>query len=117
MVKIDLDSAVFYTNDLETIVAFYKDLGLEVEYVQPNRFASFMFPGGARLGIKQKKEEREIPGAQSVFLKVDDIESYYVELKAKGVKFRTELTVQDWGTYFSFLDPDNNKVEFVTRPQ
>jgi predicted enzyme related to lactoylglutathione lyase len=113
----NLDSAVFYTNDINTVIPFYRDvLGFTVEYIQEGRFVSFIFPNGARLGIKQKAEDREIPGAQTVFISVEsDIEVEYEKLKQAGATVYKELVVQDWGTNFSILDPDNNKVQFVQK--
>ncbi len=54
-----LDSAVFYSNDLIITIPFYRDtLGLEVNYIQENRFASFNFEN-SKLGIKQKKKKEK----------------------------------------------------------
>jgi predicted enzyme related to lactoylglutathione lyase len=109
----DLDSAVFYTNDIKKVIEFYRDvLGFKVEYIQDGRFVSFIFPNGAKLGIKQRVEEREIPGAQTVFIRVDDVEDLYEKLQFK-VEIAKDLVEQDWGTNFSILDPDKNKVLFV----
>lgn len=110
-----LDSAIFYTNNLEKILPFYRDIvGLDIEYIQEGQFASFQFENG-KLGIKQAKEEREIPGHQTVFIEVEDIEKTYNEFKEKGIIFLKELTKEDWATNFSFLDPDDNKVQFIER--
>jgi predicted enzyme related to lactoylglutathione lyase len=112
----NLDSAVFYSNDLNKIIPFYTDLlGFKVEYQQGENYVSFIFENGARLGIKKKVEEREIPGAQTVFINVDDIDTLYKELKGKEVEFIKELIDQDWGKNFSIVDPDKNKVQFVQR--
>lgn len=110
----NLDSAVFYTNNIEKVIPFYRDvLGFEVEYIQEGRFVSFIFPNGAKLGIKQKVEDREISGAQTVFISVDDIEKLYDNIKSKKLDIAKELVDQDWGKNFSILDPDKNKVQFV----
>jgi predicted enzyme related to lactoylglutathione lyase len=110
-----LDSAVFYTNDLGKIISFYRDtIGLEVEYIQEERFVSFIFPDGGKLGIKQRKEEREIPGHQTVFVSVENIEDLFREYKEKGLSFRKKLSeLEGWGKYFSILDPDKNNIEFI----
>lgn len=110
-----LDSAIFYTNNLKKATSFYRVLvGLELNYVQEGKFVSFKL-GNGNLGIKQAKEEREVPGHQTVFIEVEDIESQYEQFKAKGIKFSKELTKEDWATNFSFLDPDGNKVQFVSK--
>jgi len=114
---IKLDSAVFYSNDIEKVVSFYRDiLGFVIEYQQGDEYVSFIFPNDARLGIKRKVEEREMPGAQTVFISLEDgIESLYEGLKQKNVPIHKELVVQDWGKNFSILDPDGNKVQFVEK--
>lgn len=113
----NLDSAVFYTNAIEPIVHFYRDiLGFTVEYIQNDKFVSFIFPNGARLGIKKKVEEREVPGAQTVFISIDTgIEELYQSYKDKQLFIYKELVVQEWGKNFSILDPDKNKVQFVEK--
>ena len=110
-----LHSAIFYTKDLDRIIEFYKDkIGLEVDYIQEGKFVSFKLEKGS-LGIKQAKEAREIPGHQTAFIEVEDIEKTYKQFKEKGVNFRKELTKEDWATNFSFLDPDGNKLQFVSK--
>jgi len=110
----NLDSAVFYSNDLNKVIPFYVDLlGFKVEYQQGENYVSFIFPNGARLGIKKKVEEREIPGAQVVFISVDNIEALYKELKKTDIEFIKELVDQEWGKNFSILDLDKNKIQFV----
>lgn len=108
-----LDSAIFYTKDLNKTVEFYRDtLGFEVDYVQENRFASFNL-GGAKLGIKQAKEEREVPGHQTIFVSIPDIEKFYQEIQQKQLNILKSLTHDDWATNFSILDPDGNKIQFI----
>jgi predicted enzyme related to lactoylglutathione lyase len=105
--EMNLDSAVFYSNNLTKIIPFYTDLlGFKVEYQQGENYVSFIFGNGARLGIKKKAEEREIPGAQTVFISVDDIDTLYKELKGTDVEFIKELVDENWGKNFSIVDPD-----------
>lgn len=113
----NLDSAVFYSNNSDKIVPFYQGiLGFQVDYIQEGKFVSFIFPNGARLGIKTHKEEREIPGHQTVFIAVSNIEETYNQLRSKNVEFNKHLTEHPWGKEFSILDPDANKVLYVERP-
>ncbi len=112
----NLDSAIFYSNNIKKIIPFYKDiLGLKLEYQQEDKFVSFVFPKGVRLGIKKKTEAREIPGAQTVFVSVDNIDELYNSLKEKNINIIKDITEQDWGKNFSILDLDKNKVQFVMR--
>jgi len=109
----NLDSAIFFTNDLKKITSFYGDtIGLEVEYINSN-FVSFIFPNGAKLGIKVPSKDREIPGHQTVFIATDNIENSLKKIQSEGLDLYEELSEQDWGKYFSILDPDGNKVLFV----
>lgn len=112
----NLDSAVFYSNDIEQAVAFYTNvLGFIMEYQQEDNYVSFVFPNNARLGIKKKVEVREVPGAQTVFISVENIDELYAKLKEKNIAIYKELVTQDWGKNFSILDPDQNKIQFVEK--
>lgn len=110
-----LDSAVFYSNNIEKVIGFYKDIiGLEVAYKREDKFVSFKFLNGVKLGVKKAVEEREKPGAQTIFIAVDgDIEKLYEKFKKLDITFYKELKLESWGKEFAILDPDGNKVEFV----
>jgi catechol 2,3-dioxygenase-like lactoylglutathione lyase family enzyme len=112
----NLDSAIFYSNDIEAIIPFYRDtLGFSLEY-KTERFVSFSFSNGARLGIKNQTKEREVPGYQTVFVSVDAIEELYAKHKELGLDFYTELADNPWGKEYSILDADKNKVLFLQKP-
>lgn len=114
----NLDSAVFYSDDIEKVIPLYRDiLKFTIDYHQEGRFVSFIFSNGARLGIKTRREEREIPGHQTAFISVDDIEGEYNRLKKEDVMFAKELVINPWGTEFSVLDADKNKILYIKRPQ
>lgn len=111
----DLDSAIFYSHDINQVIAFYRDiLGFEIEYHQEGRFVSFIFPNGSRLGIKKQREEREVPGHQTVFIAIKDIETFYDQLQSKVEIYKT-LTTEPWGKEFAILDADQNKILFIER--
>jgi predicted enzyme related to lactoylglutathione lyase len=115
--ELNLDSAVLYSDDIEKVVPLYRDiLVFKIDYHQEGRFISFIFPNGARLGIKTRREEREIPGHQTVFITVDNIEQEYKRLKREGVEFAKELVENPWGKEFSILDADKNKILYIRRP-
>ncbi len=112
----NLDSAILYSHDVDKIVPFYTDvLGFPLDYHQEGKFVSFIFPNGGRLGIKTQREEREIPGHQTVFIGVENIEEIYEQLKQKNVTFAKELVEMPWGKEFSILDADSNKVLYIQR--
>lgn len=112
----NLNSAIFYSHNIEAVIPFYRDtLGFELEY-QTERFVSFVFPNGACLGIKNQTKEREVPGYQTVFISVGDIESLYAEHRKLSLDFYTELMEYPWGKEYSILDVDRNKVLFLQKP-
>ena len=112
----NFDSAIFYSYDVNASVRFYVEvIGLTLEYQSGDVFASFLFPNEVRLGIKKKTDDREIPGAQTVFIGVDDIEEIYKKFKESKQRFFKDLTSQTWGKEFSILDPDDNKILFRTK--
>jgi predicted enzyme related to lactoylglutathione lyase len=104
---------IFYTEDIERITNFYRDtLGLEIEELRQNSFVSFKLENGL-LGIKNKVEEREIPGSQTIIVSVNNIDEIYKEFKEKDLIWYKDLIKQDWGTNFAILDPDGNKFDVV----
>lgn len=112
----NLDSTVLYATDIPKIVDYYTNkIGLKLEYQQGEKYASFTFDNGVRLGIKKASEEREIPGSQTFFIAVNDAKIEYENAKQKGLKVYKELTDEPWGIEFSVLDPDGNKIEFLQR--
>jgi len=111
-----LESICFYSKDIKKAVEFYRDvIGLEVGFIQEGKFASFKFENGVNLAIKKAVEKREIPGAQTLFIKSKDISEDNKKMKLKHAVFYKELTEENWGSQFSILDPDQNKILFMQR--
>lgn len=111
----NLDSAIFYSKDIEKVIPFYRDIiGLKLEYQQGEKYVSFLFANGVRLGIKKYAEEREVPGTQTIFIGIDDINRIYEDLKSKAEIYK-DLQEHSWGKEFSILDSDGNKVMFIQR--
>ncbi|MCX6809310.1 MAG: glyoxalase superfamily protein [Candidatus Berkelbacteria bacterium] len=112
----NLDSAIFYTKDVKKITKFYqKVMGYKLEYKRGNEFVSFIFKNNARLGIRYEKGTREIAGHQTTFIAVKDIEREFKKAKDKKLSIYRELENHPWGKAFAILDPDNNKIEFISR--
>lgn len=110
------DSTIFFTRNFDRTVTFCRDeLGFELEYAQPNRFASFTFANGVRLGIKVPTEEREVPGHQTIFISVPDPAGLEQAFKDKGIAISHPLRDQEWALEFAILDPDGNKVLFYKK--
>jgi catechol 2,3-dioxygenase-like lactoylglutathione lyase family enzyme len=111
-----LHSAVFYSTDIEPLKEFYVDfLGLEIEREAPNKFISFIFEDGVRLGVKVGDKPREIGGHGTIFVEVSNVEDWYKKAKDTDRKIYKELIEQPWAKSFSVLDPDDNKVEFLEK--
>jgi len=109
-----LHSAVFYSTNLIPLKEFYVDfLGAKIEYETENKFISFMFENGFRLGIKVGDKPREITGHQTIFVEVPDIEEWYKNSVDTNRNIYKHLVDQPWGKSFSILDSDSNKVEFL----
>jgi len=110
----DLDSAVFYSKDIEKIADFYTNfMGLTLHSRQGDKFVSFIFPKGGKLSIRVEKGEREIAGHQTVFISTDDIEEQFRQMKEKNANIAEQLEEYGWGSRFEILDPDNNKITFI----
>lgn len=109
-----LHSAVFYSTDLQPLKEFYVDfLGAKIEREQDNKFISFIFENGLRLGIKVGNKPREIGGHGTIFVEVTNIEEWYKKALDTNRELYKHLVDQPWGKSFSILDSDGNKVEFL----
>lgn len=113
----DLDSAVLYSDDIERIVKFYvNEIGLKLEYRDGDHYVAFKFPNGARLGVNKPTQElrsRDLPGHQTVYIRVDNVKDKYIELESKSYDFFEPYVDEDWGEFFAILDPDGNKIGFI----
>ena len=110
----NLDTVIFYTNDINKIIDFYQGLlNLEIEYRRDNEYVSFIFSNKVKIGIKKAVEERENPGSQTVIILLNNIDAFYQEVRNKNIVVYSELKNEDWGRTFSILDIDGNKVEFL----
>ena len=109
-----LHSAVFYSRDLAPLKDFYIGfLGAELDYEAENKFISFVFENCFKLGIKVGDKPREIPGHQTIFVEVTNIDEWYKKSVDTSKNIYKKLVTQAWGKSFSILDPDGNKVEFL----
>lgn len=109
-----LDAVVLYTNDIDKAVDFYvRQIGLKLEYRSGDKYVSFLFDNGVKLGIKKAVEKREIPGSQTFFLATKDAKREFENAQKKGLNIYKELVEEPWALEFSVLDPDGNKVEYV----
>jgi catechol 2,3-dioxygenase-like lactoylglutathione lyase family enzyme len=60
---------------------------------------------------------RQVVGkSQAVTFTVTDMEATHAELKAKGVTFAQEPSIQPWGTYAQIEDSEGNYLLIVEEP-
>jgi predicted enzyme related to lactoylglutathione lyase len=108
-----LHSAVFYSNDLAPLISFYTDfMGARIEDKQDNRFMYIRLADKSRLAIKVGSQPREVPGHQSIFVDVSNLDEWYQKALAKKLNIYKDLVDRPWGKEFSLLDPDGNKIVF-----
>jgi predicted enzyme related to lactoylglutathione lyase len=109
----ELIGPIFYSDHFKDTVSFYKQLGLTMTNLDDNKFASFEFQDGHRLGIKAAIEPREIAGSQTVMVKISAIDELYKDARNQKWKITYELSNEAWGKTFIIADPDNNRIEFI----
>ncbi len=107
---------IIWTEDLEQMLAFYRDiLGLEPHSVRPN-FVSFKW-GDVRLGIGTHDHvsgDAIDPYRVMVNLGVDDIDKEYERLGGNGVAFMRPPEQEHWGGWVAtFSDPDGNVLQLL----
>ncbi len=110
---------VIWTEDLETLVGFYRDtLGLTPHSVRPD-FVAFRW-GNMRLSIGKHSLVRGSsaePYRVMVNLGVSDIHRLHEELTAKGVQFSRPPEQEHWGGWVATLsDPDGNTLQLMQQP-
>ena len=107
---------IIWTEDLDKLLAFYRDtLGLTPHSVRSD-FVSFKW-GGVRLGIgvhSEVKGPTREPNRIMVNLGVDDIHKVYDKLTSRGVRFVRVPEKENWGGWVgTFSDPDGNTVQLM----
>ena len=107
---------IIWTDDLERLLGFYRDiLGLKPHSVRAH-FVSFKW-GNVRLGIGAHSEvsgRTTEPYRVMVNLGVDDIQAAYDSIRSKGVEFSRPPEEEHWGgRVATFSDPDGNTIQLM----
>ncbi len=115
-----LAGVIVWTDDLERLFRFYRDvLGLAPHSIRPN-FISFKW-GDVRLGLGKHSEvegSTKDPYRIMVNLGVDDIHAQCDRLRQKGVVFEREPEKEHWGGWVAtFSDPDGNALQLLQQPE
>ena len=105
-----------WTDNLERLVAFYRDtLGLKL-HSHHGDFVNFVF-GSVRLNLglhDQVKGRSADPYRTMVHLGVDDIHREHDRLRELGVQFIREPEQEEWGGWVAtLLDPDGNILQLL----
>ena len=114
-----LAGVIIWTDDLDSMVEFYRDtLGLTPHSVRP-AFVSFKW-GNVRLGIGT---HTQVAGRSRdryrvmVNLDVDDIHAEHERLAGEGVEFIRAPERERWGGWVcTFTDPDGNVLQLLEQP-
>ena len=101
---------------------FYeKKLGLTLEFKDESFGWAEFNVGGAKFGIERvkenaSKEDKALIGRfLGVSLQVDNVQSTYHDLQAKGVEFIAPPEKQQWGgTLANFKDPSGNIITLMS---
>jgi catechol 2,3-dioxygenase-like lactoylglutathione lyase family enzyme len=108
--------------EMAASVAFYRDqLGLGVQFEIPG--FTFLDAGGVTLCLSEPLAralagpDQPLAGVAELVFSVEDVQSAYVALAAKGVKFIREphnVTGTQWAA--NFEDPDGHKLSIFGPP-
>lgn len=122
-----IDNVGVAVTDLARSVAFYEKLGFtkSADYDADVQGCT-MTAGSAVLFLFQTKQThpqpvrreptlaQNPPGIDHISFLVEDVDSIYRDLKAKGVQFNGEPADQEWGARLVGLkDPDGNNLYFL----
>jgi predicted enzyme related to lactoylglutathione lyase len=114
-----LAGVIMWTDNLEAMAAFYRDvLRLPVHSVRPH-FVAFQL-GAARLSVglhSQVHGPAKEPVRVAVNLNVPDIHTTHRDLTARGITFLRPPEQEHWGGWVaSFRDPDGNLLQLLQQP-
>lgn len=119
MSSLGLAGVIMWTDNLEAMSAFYRDvLKLPVHSVRPH-FVAFQI-GDARLSVGLHSEVHgpvKEPVRVTVNFNVTDIHAAHRDLVARGVVFVRPPELEHWGGWVaSFRDPDGNLLQLLQQP-
>jgi predicted enzyme related to lactoylglutathione lyase len=104
-----LTYVIKFVGDMDRAVAFHRDtLGLPLKFASPgwSEFAT----GETTLGLHPASEKNPA-GTVELGLGVPDLQKFYEEMSARGVKFSMPPTKQDFGGMLArLLDSEGSQV-------
>lgn len=107
---------IIWTDNLERMVAFYRDtLGLPVHSIHRD-FAAFEI-GGMRFSVGLHSEvhgRARDPYRMMAHLGTNDIQATYSRLQEAGIEFLRQPEREEWGGWVAtFYDPDGNLLQLL----
>ena len=109
-----IHSVLIWTDDLQRLLPFYRDLlGLKPQ-MENNGFVVFEASSGAALAIGTHSEVQgrsRDPNRVMVDFQVDDCKAEYDRLSKQGVEFVRTPSTDDGVTIATFRDPDGNVLQ------
>ena len=116
----------YQAGDVARSVAFYTQLGFEVDQQRLPAFAQVSVgglklilsgPGASGSRPMPSGEQQESGGWNRVILQVADLPARIAELKQAGHHFRNEMEVGPGGKQIQLEDPDGNPIELFEPAQ
>lgn len=117
-----LDSVIFWTDNMDRLLGFYRDrMGFEVDFESPG-FVVLRTDQGPQIAVGKHSEvigKTTEPYRVMANFAVEDCQAEYERLKARGVEFIREPSVDetDGVTLATFQDPDGNTLQLMQYPQ
>jgi catechol 2,3-dioxygenase-like lactoylglutathione lyase family enzyme len=108
-----IDHVYYWTRDMDTAVAFYRDVvGLPLVRRAGDEWAEF--DGGGTVRFALHGTDDEAPGGGTVVLRVDDLDEARWTLGSRGVAFDAYVgEVEGLARFATFRDPDGNPVQLI----
>ncbi len=105
------------TGDIEKTANYFSEkLGFDIAGKYKEQNFLIVKRGPAEIHFWQapsEKEARDLGSESSCYIRVENIESLFAELKERGATFRYELTKQPWGMLeMQIDDPYMNAIRF-----
>lgn len=112
-----VDNAHYWTKDMESSVAFYRDvLGLDLKMQMGEDWAEFDV-AGTTIALHGTREGHAPPqGGATIVFDVDELDRAMNALRGKGVAFEGQVAeVPGYGRFVSFRDPEGNLLQIFER--
>lgn len=99
--------AIVVRNEKRAAKFYTEKLGLQLKDKYPHWHT--VTTRGSKVRLHLCPDARPEKGNTGIAFRVKDPAKEEKALRKKGVKITVPTTVEDWGTYFMFADPDGNE--------